>query len=501
MLLSCLALVGASRLRNAHDASQPLDTPARPVVTKLSHSDFFTRSARHPPSAIPRSVGAPPAAEGEAAFGTEISVRQMAALTAHQMAPRRPTRSADGLAVALGSPAKAGRPSEVLQLLSDSFGTEYVGPIGIGTRRGPAGEPVAESELRVVFDTGSADLWVASDLCVTGPCSWKSRRRFNHSRSETFHAPEGTVRMTTYYGSGQIEGFLGADDVHLGPFVVRQQTLGLIAEERGRIFGILPADGLLGLGFEPLAASEAPPLFDSLTHQHVLPTAQFAFYLNPDYTFGGALLWGGIDERLYEKPLIWFPVTEEGYWSLELLAFHFGNRTFQAEPSASPSASLHASLRAGSGGGSSRDQPPTIFKPELIVDSGTTFITAAGEVYEAIRSVATAMQCSEAASLPPLVYTLRDSRGQAQNITVPPEEYMVKVGEVRGVCKPGIMDLGQQFAEAFNGRLPVILGEVFMRHHFTVFRRSAASGGRAEVGIARPVFGAGAQAFFKENGF
>jgi len=399
----------------------------------------------------------------------------------------RPWGTVQGPMASSAAPAQERHPSAALKLLADQFGTEYMGPVGVGSRRGPKGEVLPEAVLQVIFDTGSADLWVASDLCTSWPCTRKDRPRFNHTRSETFLMPKDEVNVGTVYGSGQIHGVVGTDDVHLGPFVARKQAIGLITEEKGALFSMIPLDGILGLGFASMAIdSNLSPLFDNLVKQQALPSPEFAFYLHPDVSVGGAVLWGSIDERLFEGPLVWYPVVEEGWWALEVTAVRIGNRTFEAVDG-----------RTRQGGG----QSGKLVRPQLIVDSGTTFLTATGELWTVMQQAVRQMRCSEVGALPPFVYTVKDSQGDARNISVPPEEYMVKVPDQSGrrdLCAPGIMEFGEQFGPALAGRTPLILGEIFMRHHFTVFRRSPDAGGRAEVGIARSAKGPGAQAFLRE---
>merc|ERR1740117_548593 len=43
-----------------------------------------------------------------------------------------------------------------------------------------------QTGLNVVFDTGSTNIWIASDLCKSGGCTLPGRARFNHSTSATF---------------------------------------------------------------------------------------------------------------------------------------------------------------------------------------------------------------------------------------------------------------------------------------------------------------------------
>jgi len=373
--------------------------------------------------------------------------------------------------------------------LKDLYGSEYSGRIGIGSWTNASGKAMPEAELWVVYDTGSSDFWVTSDLCKTGPCGRYTGRRYNHSRSATFKAPQVKQEIWTTYGSGELRGILGVDDVSFGSLTVRQQTLGLITSQEGDAFELLPFDGIAGLGFPALAAAvkygssaKNTPLFDNLVQQSLLARPEFAFYLHPNLAAGGAVLWGGYDSRLFEAPMHWFPVVEERYWALDLVEFAIGNRSFHTMPKTSAS--------WWSGARSSADA----FRPLLIVDSGTTFSSATGQVWHAIQEMLHPMKCSHVHQLPPVVYTIKDSMGQPQRIVVPPKEYMVTSGP-DNLCMPGFVlvdSFGQQ------DQSPMILGEIFMRHHFTVFSRDHQSSGHAHVGIARASHGASAQSFFQQ---
>merc|ERR1719284_1294983 len=65
----------------------------------------------------------------------------------------------------------------LISYLDNLAWTEYVGPIGVGSK---------PDTLKVVFDTGSTNLWMASTLCKRGSCVERGRARFNHKASLTF---------------------------------------------------------------------------------------------------------------------------------------------------------------------------------------------------------------------------------------------------------------------------------------------------------------------------
>lgn len=363
------------------------------------------------------------------------------------------------------------RPRGILQL-ADLYGAEYVGELAVGMFEGSP-----QARLRVIYDTGSTDLWVLSDLCDKPPCTNEGRHTYNHRMSETFRAPEQPMQLATAYGSGEIHGMAGFDDVRIGPIEVREQAIGLIAEESGNAFESLPFDGVVGLGFPKLSNVRGlgdEPLLENLVRSENLPLPWFAFYLHKDPTEGGAVLWGGVDDRLYEGPLRWFPVVEEAYWTLDFMSFQIGDYSFDFTETTKTVQDFDGHVTV-------LRTPPMWQKPQLIVDSGTTFFTAPGYLFSAISSDSGfgVQQCSQLKDLPALVLGVRDDTGEKQEITIPASEYMVKTRK-DDLCMPGVirMDVPEDEQPMF------LVGEVFMRHYFTVFSRGRGSE-PSRVGLAR----------------
>eukprot|EP00396_MALV-II-16_sp_LP-1_P000190 gene190-352_t len=142
--------------------------------------------------------------------------------------------------------------------LQNLYNSQYVGAIGVGTVSRPAGcvrdraragntgpvqfvanafvsEPdechyEEQTTINVVFDSGSTNLWIASDLCTTDPCTEKERH------SESFRNYPEAENLDIEFGNGELRGTQGIDDFHVGPFTVKHQTFGLIAEEVGDAF-------------------------------------------------------------------------------------------------------------------------------------------------------------------------------------------------------------------------------------------------------------------------
>lgn len=304
-------------------------------------------------------------------------------------------------------------------------------------------------EMDVVFDTGSADLWIASDLCVTPPCTNPGRHRFNHTMSETFRELPAFMPAHTRYGSGALTGTVAADDVWLGPLVARRQGLGLISSESGDVFSHMAIDGVVGLAFEGLSDMHSLPLFDSLARQNNLPQT-FAFFLEPN-SGRGVLLWGGVDPRLYSGELIWYPLVEKLFWGVRLVSMKVGELNIKYKPRG-------------------RSQPP-----QLMFDTGFTFFGLPSSMFRAVMKALPSRRCSESKDMPSLVFTMEDTHREPRDVELFPLEYMVS-SPVQGpdTCVPGFTELPD------SSKPQLIAGDLFMRYYLTVFNREDAA-----VGLAR----------------
>jgi len=346
--------------------------------------------------------------------------------------------------------ARAGQGAALVKMrnLMDS---QYVGPIGVGTvRRGWTNlEPQAHAN--VVFDTGSTNLWIASTLCKQKSCA--ERTRYNPEQSVTYSAVRRD-ELDVEFGTGELRGRLAVDDFHVGPFTVKRQTFGMIQEEIGEVFDYLPFEGILGLGFPSMAVNGSVPLVDNVIQQKVLPKNEFSFFFTRLPETASAVFFGGVDSRFYDGQIRLFPVVEEYYWTVELVRLSLGAHVLNLDEYGSP-------------------------VKRVIFDTGTTYFTAPSFAIGPILDRLPSCMCSEVAALPTLTYTLRDGRGLTHDVDVPPSMYMVGSGG-HSICDPAFMevDVPDEHGPAF------LLGEVFMRHFYTVFQRGDGTG-PANVGLAR----------------
>lgn len=336
--------------------------------------------------------------------------------------------------------------------------TEYIGTIGVGTNA----EGGPQFEARVVFDTGSTNLWVASTLCKDFPCNTERAQEFydpgKSVTQEMFMGESGDIDIM--FGTGELRGPLHVDTYRVGPMVVKRQPFAMIREMNGDVFSSFPFEGILGLGFKSLSFGGITPFFERVIQQRLLTNNEFAFFLNADSDKPSALLWGGIDKDLYNGPIRMFPVVQPHYWALELIDFRLGNMSMR---------------KIGMGGEPVR---------RLIVDTGTTYFTAPEGLHEQIVEQIPEADCNHVNSYPPMTYVLRGADGQTYELVVSQETYMI--GGYGDNCRPAFMalDVNEEYGPA------MILGEVFMRHFFTVFSRGDGAPENAKIGIAPARVGA-----------
>lgn len=352
--------------------------------------------------------------------------------------------------------------------------SEYIGHIGVGTNK----DGISQFNARVVFDTGSTNLWVASVLCQTFPCTGDRAREFYNpqesSTSEEFVRPGRSGKdIDIIFGTGELRGPLHVDTYRVGPMVVRKQPFAMIREMTGSVFSSFPFEGILGLGFRSLSFGGIEPFFERVIDQKLLKSNEFAFFLNANPAQPSAILWGGVDKNLYDGPIRMFPVVQAHYWALELLDFRIGNKSLGISKS-----------------GKRRVK-------RLIVDSGTTYFTAPSALYPHIAKRLQSTTCGqverESAQYAPLVFVLQSASGKKFELEVTEETYMLGDGvqgdgEANDVgrCRPAFMrlDVAPKYGPA------MILGEVFMRSFFTVFSRGTGDVSEAKVGFARAKVGA-----------
>ncbi|XP_034127256.1 cathepsin E-A-like [Drosophila guanche] len=220
--------------------------------------------------------------------------------------------------LASSATAMVQRSSGASEPLDNRQNLEYAGPISIGTPRQP---------FNMLFDTGSANLWVPSAECSARNVACQHHHRYNASASSS-HVADGR-RFAIAYSTGHLSGMLAQDTVAVGRLVVQNQTFGMAIHESGSTFLDTNFAGIVGLAFRSLAEQQATPLFQNMCDQGLVEKCVFSFYLkrNGSARQGGELLFGGIDAKRFTAPLTYVPLTHADYWQFQMQSVEVDGKT------------------------------------------------------------------------------------------------------------------------------------------------------------------------------
>ncbi|PHT49513.1 Aspartic proteinase A2 [Capsicum baccatum] len=201
--------------------------------------------------------------------------------------------------------------------LKNYMDVQYFAEIGIGS---------PPQYFAVVFDTGSSNLWVPSSKCIFSiGCYLRSRYR---SRLSTTYTKIGK-RCKIPFGTRSVRGLFSQDNVKVGSSVVNQQVFTEVTREGFFTFLHARYDGVLGLGFQDVAAGRVTPVWYNMLLQHIVTQPIFSFWLNrdPKSRLGGEILFGGVDCTHFRGQHTFVPVAQNGYWEIEIGDLFIGNNS------------------------------------------------------------------------------------------------------------------------------------------------------------------------------
>nr|XP_012958764.3 pepsin B-like [Anas platyrhynchos] len=320
-----------------------------------------------------------------------------------------------------------GRSYLVHEPMASHLDSSFFGEISLGT---------PPQSFLVLFDTGSSNLWVPSTLCQTAAC--KNHATFDPRASSTFVNNGRTYTLS--YGSGSLTVQLGYDTLKIQNIKVKHQEFGLSKNEPSEPFYYAQFDGIMGMAYPSLAVGGTPTVLQGMLQQNQLTQPIFSFYFSrhPTYNYGGELILGGVDKRLYTGEIVWAPVTQELYWQVAINEFAIGG---------SPTGWCSRGCQA-------------------IVDTGTFLLTVPQQYLnrflQAVGAQETsygyAVECSQIHSLPTITFVINGTA-----LPLRPSAYVLNSN---GYCTLGIEAtyLGSQYGQPLW-----ILGDVFLKEYYTVF--------------------------------
>uniref|UniRef100_A0A4W2CHH7 renin n=1 Tax=Bos indicus x Bos taurus TaxID=30522 RepID=A0A4W2CHH7_BOBOX len=205
-------------------------------------------------------------------------------------------------------------------VLTNYLDTQYYGEIGIGT---------PPQTFKVVFDTGSANLWVPSTKCSPLYTACEIHSLYDSLESSSY--VENGTEFTIHYGSGKVKGFLSQDLVTVGGITVTQ-TFGEVTELPLLPFMLAKFDGVLGMGFPAQAVGGITPVFDHILAQRVLTDDVFSvYYSRNSHLLGGEIVLGGSDPQYYQENFHYVSISKPGSWQIRMKGVSVRSTTLLCE--------------------------------------------------------------------------------------------------------------------------------------------------------------------------
>nr|AAD56283.1 pepsinogen A form IIa [Pseudopleuronectes americanus] len=306
----------------------------------------------------------------------------------------------------------------------------YYGIISIGT---------PPQSFKVVFDTGSSNLWIPSIYCSSAACN--NHDKYNPGLSSTYKKNGGSLSIQ--YGTGSMTGILGYDTVTVGGLAVKNQIFGL-SQSEATFMQYMQADGILGLAYPSLSASGATPVFDNMMTEGLVDQDLFSVYLSPNAQQGSVVTFGGVDPNHYNGAITWIPLSSELYWQITV-----------------DSVTVNGQVVACSGG------------CQAIVDTGTSLIVGPQSSISNINNYVGAtsqngdyvVNCNSISQMPDVIFHIH-----GQQFTIPASAY-VRQSQYYG-CSTGLGNGGDNLW---------ILGDVFIRQYYSIFSRAQNMVGLAQA--------------------
>lgn len=169
--------------------------------------------------------------------------------------------------------------------------------------------------FKVIFDTGSSNLWIQSNICKTAGCL--QHKGFDISTSSSFrkHYVSGKIPIFAIrYGTGKITGEFVEDTVNVAGLEIKNQVFGLTYREEGFAFYNVPFEGILGLSFPSVKLSHSIPYFDSIIKNGLLSHNIFSLFLSED---GDSTIdFGSIEKNNMRTNFTFVDVNSKTYWEI-----------------------------------------------------------------------------------------------------------------------------------------------------------------------------------------
>lgn len=187
-------------------------------------------------------------------------------------------------------------------------------------------------QFRVIFDTGSANLWVPSEECINCD-SMKLHNKFDGPSSSSYEHSRYGVELA--YASGSCKGFLARDRLSFGNVTVEKVPFVEVFQVSSP-FPSSDFDGVFGLAFNGLsqpAGLQTPLDLMMKVYGNRMREKVFSFLMSDDPSVPGELVFGAVPMDRYPSGIRWLDVVKDvdttgkpayRFWAISMDSISFG---------------------------------------------------------------------------------------------------------------------------------------------------------------------------------
>jgi len=320
--------------------------------------------------------------------------------------------------------------------LNDYANAQYYGSLTIGTPK---------QDFKILFDTGSSNLWVPCKGCPFSNIACLLHNKFDCDKSSTCTNTGEAFKIE--YGSGSMDGTVDDDVVCFGSgedtsfCTDKTQGFACAKDEPGLAFVLAKFDGILGMAWDSISVDKIAQPMDQIFNHPQCDQKLFAFWLNrnEESQKGGEMTLCGIDQKHYTGEIFYENLTHTDYWRINIGGLKVGDEQIVGEVAA-------------------------------IVDTGTSLLVGPTKQVQQIQTIIGGFPiapgeyvvlCNLVEFLPSVHITLG-----GRDFELKPDDYILKTSEEGiDICIVGIagIDLPPEVGDLW------ILGDVFIGRYYSVF--------------------------------
>ncbi|CRG94854.1 plasmepsin VIII, putative [Plasmodium gallinaceum] len=325
---------------------------------------------------------------------------------------------------------------------------QFIGEISIGN------PPQA---FKVLFDTGSTNLWIPSKNCYSKGCN--NKRKYDHKISKNYKLIKNRNPVEILFGTGKIQMTYVSDDIHLGDIKVNNQEFGLASYMSDDPFSDMLFDGLFGLGI--LEDNKKKQLiYDNIPRINSKKNI-FSVYYPKNVNDNGAITFGGYDKKYIEpnSEIDWFDVSSKKYWAIKMIGLKVNG--------------VLLDICSKNNGGYC----------EAVIDTGTSSIAGPKDDLILLTSLLyPGKSCYNKMFLKNFSFILSDENGIHREYELTPKDYILNSFKNDPIFKVPCNFAFMPINISSNSGYLYILGQIFLQKYYAIFEKD-----NMKIGLAKSI--------------